>query len=189
MQNKIQENTSGAFLVNSFPQTQDPAVLKYKNYKDGKITLEDLKEEEQLEMNTLSILENLGYPMDKTGTYFYKDIIIKSMDKLQQIETEQDYIELMTAMANSYSQFYFDIARNKYDVGLTTFHSCVYMSNQYKQIHSNNKDLEQEIGLAEFTIDYKGEALLIANYIYKKENKKENPQVQKIIKKSNSEYV
>lgn len=189
MQNKIKENTSGAFLVNSFPQTYDLAVLKYKNYKDGKIKLEDLTEEEQLEMKTLNVLENLGYPMDETGTYFYKDIIIRSMNQLQQIETEQDFIELMVTMANNYSQFYFDIARNEYDVGLTTFHSCIYMSNQYKQMNSNNKDLDQEIGLTGFTTDYKGEALLIANYIYKKENKKENPQVQKIMKKSNSEYV
>ncbi len=189
MQNKIKENTSGAFLVNSFPETYDSAILKYKNYKAGKTKLEDLTEEEQLEMNILSVLESLGYPMKQTGTYFYKGIIIRAMDQLQQITPEQGYIELMATMANNYSQFYLDIARNEYDVGLTTFHSCIYMSNQYKQTHSNNKDLEQEIGLTGFTTDYKGEALLIANYIYKKENKKENPQVQKIIKKSNSEYV
>ena len=188
MQNKIQEN-NGAFLVNNFPETYDFMVAKYKDCKEGRITSLDLTEEDQKEINTLSILENLGYPMTETGTYFYKNVIIRAMDELQQIKTEQDYVDLMSTMANNYSQFYFDIARNEYDIGLTTFHSCIHIVNQHKNGHQTNEKLQKEIGLTDFVVDYKGEALLIANYIYKKENKKENPQVQKIIKKSNSEYV
>lgn len=188
VQNKIQEN-NGAFLVNNFPETYDFMVAKYKDCKEGRITPLDLTEEEQKEINTLSILENLGYPMTETGTYFYKNVIIRAMDELQQIKTEQDYVDLMSTMANNYSQFYFDIARNEYDIGLTTFHSCIHMVNQHKNNHQANEKLQKKIGLTDFVVDYKGEALLIANYMITRESKKENPQVKKMIRKSYGELV
>ena len=47
----------------------------------------------------------------------------------------------------------------------------------------------KEIGLTDFVVDYKGEALLIANYMITRESKKENPQVKKMIRKSYGELV
>ena len=57
-------------------------------YKNGNIS--DISEIEQLKMETLDLLESLGYPMDEFGTYLYKDVITTIREQLGVVETRED---------------------------------------------------------------------------------------------------
>lgn len=172
MQNKIL-----MIPINETPISYDSMAEKYKELKYGYKSKENLSEEEQLEVDTLKVLESLGYPLEQTGTYFYKDIIVKAIKQLQESTSKESYQELIVALNNDYSQFYFDIARNGYDVGLKTFHSCINISHQAKKIQ--NTSLQQRLGLDDPKMNYKQEALLIADYITENKTRKEHPKIKK----------
>ena len=176
MQKNLQTDT-GIYLVNSQPLSYDYMASKYKDYKEGMVPIEKLNEKEKKEVETLKILEKLGYSLTETGTYFYKDVIVKAIEQLQEATLEENYRELIIAINNDYSQFYFDIARNNYDVGLKTFHSCINISFQTRlQI---NKELQRKVGLDEYNMNYKQEALLIANHIIENQPRKEKEGIKK----------
>ena len=166
--------------VNENPLSYDSMVGKYKEYRYGYKSREDFTTKEQLEVDILKILESLGYPIDQTGTYFYKDIIVKAMKKIQNAKTEEEYVCLIMEMNYNYSQFYFDIARNDYDIGLKTFHNCIELSYQSKK--NQNSSLKRTIGLTDGKLEYKKEALLIASYIVENQAPKELSQIKRMIK-------
>ena len=60
-------------------------VQRRLRYKNGNIS--DISEIEQLKMETLDLLESLGYPMDEFGTYLYKDVITTIREQLGVVET------------------------------------------------------------------------------------------------------
>lgn len=175
MQNNLQKD-NGIYLVNTQPLSYDYMVTKYSAYKEGNILVDDLEKREKLEVETLKILEELGYSLEETGTYFYKDVIVKAVEKLQESSSDENYQELIAGLSNDFSQFYFDIARNGYDVGLKTFHGCINMSHETKNIQ--NTLLQQRIGIEDANRNYKQEALLIANYIMENQTRKELPQIK-----------
>lgn len=175
MQNNLQRD-SGIYLVNCQPFFYDDMVTKYSDYKKGTMLVEELNEKEKVEVETLKILEELGYSLEETGTYFYKDIIVKVIDQLQKSASDESYQELISDLNNDYSQFYFDIARNGYDVGLKTFHSCIKISHQNRQ--QINEKLQRKLGVDELSMNYKQEALLIADYIEVNQPRKELPQIK-----------
>ncbi|HIR48870.1 MAG TPA: hypothetical protein IAB35_02725 [Candidatus Faecimonas gallistercoris] len=179
MQNKTKKDSS-TYKVNSNPICYDYMVQKYQYYKNGWLN-EKLSEKEQLEVDVLNVLEKLGYSMQETGTYFYKDVIVKATKALQNSETNQEYMNLITEMNNNYSQFYFDIARNGYDIGLKTFHKCIELSHQNRNSNLLNINLQQEIGLNEIIKNYKQEALLIASYMTTKTPKEQKPVAKKMV--------
>ena len=176
MQNDLETDT-GIYLVNSQPLSYDYMASKYKDYKKKMMPIEKLSKREKKEVETLKILEKLGYSLTETGTYFYKDVIVKAIEQLQEATLEENYRELIIAINNNYSQFYFDIARNGYDVGLKTFHSCINIS--YQNRTRINKELQREIGLDEYNTNYKQEALLIANHIIENQPRKEKSVMKK----------
>lgn len=99
---------------------------QYTNYKIG--VSDDISENRLVHMKVLQVLEQLGFPMDEAGTYFYKDIIVKTMACLDGTDNFGKLItfeELLQNLKNPYSQFYFDLARNEMDLGLKTFHSHI----------------------------------------------------------------
>ena len=167
----------------SFKVYQNPKNYDIKNVRElPSIDLEylyeidNLTEREKLAVETLNVLEELGYSLEETGTYFYKDVIVKIIEQLQVSSSEESYQELITDLNNDFSQFYFDIARNGYDVGLKTFHGCINMSRETKNIQ--NTLLQERIGIEEANMNYKQEALLIANYITENQTRKEMPQIK-----------
>lgn len=175
MQKNLQTDT-GIYLVNSQPLSYDYMASKYKDYKEGMVPIEKLNEKEKKEVETLKILEKLGYSLTETGTYFYKDVIVKAIEQLQEATLEENYRELIIAINNDYSQFYFDIARNGYDVGLKTFHSCINISHQTK--NPQDTVLQQRIGIKDANRNYRQEGLLIADYITENQTRKEMTQVK-----------
>ena len=176
MQNDLETDT-GIYLVNTLPLSYDEMASKYKDYKKKMMPIEKLSQREKKEVETLKILEELGYSLEETGTYFYKDVIVQAIEQLQEATSEENYRELIIAINNNYSQFYFDIARNGYDVGLKTFHSCINIS--YQNRTRMNKELQREIGLDEYNTNYKQEALLIANHIIENQPRKEKSVMKK----------
>lgn len=175
MQNNLQKD-NGIYLVNTQPLSYDYMVTKYSAYKEGNILVDDLEKREKLEVETLKILEELGYSLEETGTYFYKDVIVKAVEQLQESSSEESYQELIEDLNNDYSQFYFDIARNGYDVGLKTFHSCINISHQTK--NPQDTVLQQRVGIKDANRNYRQEGLLIADYITENQTRKEMTQVK-----------
>lgn len=181
MQNNVKFDSS-TYMMNKHPGCYDSMASKYEAYRCGML-IGPLLEDEQQEIDVLKVLEELGYPMQETGTYFYKDIIIKAKQELQKIyqkdpeAKEAAEANLSKEMGNKFSQFYFDIARNNLDMGLKTFHSCISLAHQNRIQNPMNITLGQEIGVDGFG-DYKGEALLIANYMLTKEDIKSQPPVK-----------
>jgi len=161
-------------VLNNIPSHFDKSAEKYFLYKYGSSL--NMSEHEQQEMNVLEVLEQLGFPMNQTGTYFYKEIIIKTMEELEMVETKEDESALKTAMGNSYSQFYFDIARNNLDIGLKSFHSCINLAYEDRKRTPDCINLEQRIGISGVYSDYRTEASLIARHIMTNNNKTIAPQ-------------
>lgn len=81
MQNNVKFDSS-TYMMNKHPGCYDSMASKYEAYRCGML-IGPLLEDEQQEIDVLIVLEELGYPMQETGTYFYKDIIIKAKQELQ----------------------------------------------------------------------------------------------------------
>ena len=173
MQNKQAVDTN-IYILNSIPTHFDRAAESYLRYKNG--LLLNMSKEEEEQMNVLKVLDKLGFPMNQTGTYFYKEIIMKTIEELQTIETEEDKENLRSTMENSYSQFYFDIARNNIDIGLKSFHSCISIAYEDRKRTTDSIRLKQKIGMNKTDSDYRTEAILIAKYIMSSNNKRKNDQ-------------
>lgn len=135
---------------------------QYKQY----INYKEHKSENNKEMETLYLLEELGYPIDEMGTYFYKDMILKIVGYLE--NSSNKYEELLDELGNHYSNFYFDLARNELDVGIKTFHEV--LESQILNIdHSNaNPERFDEIfgNMAINNLGYEEKAFIISTYIY-----------------------
>ena len=134
--------------------------------------------ESNKEMETLHLLEELGYPIEEMGTYFYKDMILKIVEYLENIENEFEsnkYHELLDELDNHFSHFYFDLARNELDVGIKTFHGV--LANEISNIdHSNaNSEKFDEVfgSTAINNLGYEKKAFIIGTHMYlnKKTNK------------------
>lgn len=99
---------------------------RYDIYKAGN-TNKNIKYDIE-EMRILSVLENLGFPMNEDGTYLYKNMILKIKNYLCEVLAKGDNVELkgyLLKIKEKYSQFYFDVARNDMDMGISTYHNFV----------------------------------------------------------------
>lgn len=122
---------------NNLNATHNPVFLTYSAYEDLKryktlqeSDLHSIDEFEKIEIETLSFLEKLGYPIDKKGTYFYKELIVKATRMLLE---GHDKNLLLSLLEQPYSQFYFDVARNDHDLGIKSFIGIV------EAVESSNK--------------------------------------------------
>lgn len=138
-------------------------------YKENK--LENIKDIKKKEMNTLNLLEQLGYSIEKIGTYFYKDMILKIveyLENIEQIKGKKKYQDLLEQLGNHYSHFYFEIARNELDVGVKTFHSVLenqISNNDYSK--ANIEVFNEVFGTKEINnLGYEDKAFVIATYLY-----------------------
>ena len=154
---------------------------EYTNYKAG--NLDDFSEERLYDMEVLSILEKLGFPMDKFGTYLYKNMILKVIHHLGGTDSFGQQIsrnELLCQLKSPFSQFYFDVSRNDLDMGIKTFHS--YIENMLEDVNYENADATLLFEIySNFSeeADYGEHAFIIGEHIVNKSNKDVNIQYVK----------
>ena len=95
----------------------------YKNLKKG--NFKELTLEEERDVEILSILEKLGYPMSHLGTYLYKDLIALVCDEIKDMgisELQSEEEEMLEFLNNGYSSLYVGIASDDKELGCKTFH-------------------------------------------------------------------
>lgn len=147
-------------------------VQKRLKYKNGKIVL---TEEEQMSMDTLDLLESLGYPMDEFGTYLYKDVIMSIRQKLGNIQTRSDIKDsknILEEAKSPYSQLYFNLARNERDIGVKEYHRI--MLNSFKKIDyekASSEVLYKVYGNIPFGMDYGENAFTLATFLNRQKSK------------------
>lgn len=139
----------------------------YMRYKNGEAI--DMSEYQRDEIETLSILENLGYPMYDIGTYLYKGVIMSIYDNLKNNESNE---KILSDINDPYSSFYQQLAREDYDMGVKLFHS--YINNIESEI-DNNKVVEKVkkeiLGNKNSKLNVADRAFMIASYMAIKNNK------------------
>ena len=142
-------------------------VQKRLKYKNGNIS--EMSKSEQLKMETLDLLESLGYPMDEFGTYLYKDVIMSIREQIGVVETREDVIEASAVLEeakSAFSQLYFNLARNERDMGVKKFHSIIeraLLKINYE--NASSETLYKVYGNFPFEMDYGENAFTLANYL------------------------
>ena len=172
--NSSKESSFSGFLLNLvWEDKQD-----YADYKLG--SLEDKSKDKMQQMEVLSVLDGLSFPMNEVGTYFFKDVIIKTiryLDGTDDFGNSIDRTQLLDELRSPFSQFYFDIARNELDIGVKTFHSYIEHALESVQYENADAALLFEI-YSNFSkeTDYGEHALIIAEHIRNARRKTEGYQ-------------
>lgn len=162
---------------------------KYKEYRQNPSM--ELKEYEKRNMDILSVLDGLGYPMDELGTYLYKDVIADIMDLLIDYQDDMGkYKELMHYLQNPYSNFYRWIAREDKEMGIASFHLLIEEAIKKIDPEHTNRELATKVfGSNTDDLNYGLHAFQLAAYcsdLYCKETDKlERP----IIKSLSNEHL
>lgn len=93
--------------------------LKYRNSLENNLN--------ELDIEVLTYLENMGYSMDIKGTIYFKDMIVSIIENILSFSSlyGKEMKELLENIRNPYSQFYLDLARNKNDLGINTFNQFI----------------------------------------------------------------
>lgn len=144
----------------------------YREYKNGDI--EKLTEEEIKEMQALSVLENLGYPMDELGTYLYKEVIVYARDEIdgynrRKEEDKEKAKDLLINLEDAYSNLYHMIAREDLEMGIKSFHICIWRAVQEIDDSKIDRELAEKIfGKNPIPLTYGAQAFKIASYLSKK---------------------
>ena len=152
----------------------------YEAYKRNQEVIEGASIEE---LEILSILDELGYPLGEIGTYLYKALIVNVLNYLRGVPIRREVLseeELKEQLSNPFSQLFFDIARNDMDLGIKTFHAAISRASANVDSENVNRKLSEEIFSGNFEpMDYSLNALDIAKYYFvlrdfRKNNKKLN---------------
>lgn len=174
MHNLNQTNSSKESLYTGFLISLVADDKKdYANYKVGSSESFSKDRLEQLEI--LSVLDKLSFPMNEAGTYFFKDVIVKAKRYLDGTDDFGHPIsdsELLQELKSPFSQFYFDIARNELDIGLKTFHS--YIEHALESVDYRQADTTLLLDIySNFSkeTDYGEHALIIAKHMKGAEQK------------------
>lgn len=137
----------------------------YKNLKRG--NFKELTLEEERDVEILSILEQLGYPMSHLGTYLYKDLIALVCDEIKDMglsELQRENKNMLVDLNEGYSSLYRWVASDDKELGCKTFHSCI--EGAIKEIDEETIDtsLANRIYGTDEDITYGTAALHIAEY-------------------------
>ncbi len=137
---------------------------KYKENREIRFT-----PKRKRDMQILELLERLGFPMDKAGTYLYKELIAYVCSYLQDVETRDDIkscVSLIQELKDGHSGTYFDIARNDLDLGLSSYHRIVGIAQDNVDYTKVDPILLQEIyGRFSRSLDYGEQAFLLGAYV------------------------
>ncbi len=164
------------------------AGLSYelKTYMEYKNRVNSDSNYKSLEFETLITLENLGYPINDIGIYYFRDLIVRACVLREDGITDTDLCSLLD---DEFSQFYFDVARNENDIGIKNFNRIIgsCLEKRIKSADSNKlafkimKRPPEDNGLGT-NIFY------ISDYVYGEYNsskKQGNQYVKKINSKDN----
>jgi len=143
--------------------------LKYKEYKKG--NKEELSEYELKEMETISILERLGYPLDELGTYLYKEVVMYAHEKIDKLgrKNKEEAEDLLESMNDAYSSFYYIIAREDLEISIRKFH--LFIGQAIDKIDNEKIDgklAEKIFGKNPVESNYGEQAFKIASYMSSK---------------------
>ena len=117
----------------------------YEAYKRNQEVIEGASIEE---LEILSILDELGYPLGEIGTYLYKALIVNVLNYLRGVPIRREVLseeELKEQLSNPFSQLFFDIARNDMDLGIKTFHAAISRASANVDSENVNRKLSEEI--------------------------------------------
>ena len=124
-----------------------------------------LTELQKNEVEILSILEKLGFPMSQLGTYLYKDVIVKVCNIINEgeITSNNKRRKLIARLNDGYDEIYKQIASEDKEIGCKTFHS--YIEGAIKDIDETRTDtsLAEKI-YGDKDITYGTAAFRIADY-------------------------
>ena len=162
--------------LRQFNEDERISMLSYSAfYAKSEAKISKKQYEKQIENSSMSqdvdiaiiqCLEKLGFPLDEMGTYLYKDVISNVIDSLVKNDDEVQRQQLTEQLNHTYSQFYFDVAKNDNDMGVNTFHA--YIQKALSKINPEKKDLElvnRLFSSNEEPIGYGEEAFVIGNFI------------------------
>ena len=160
----------------------------YEYLKKGKSI--DLNFHQERDVEILSILEKLGYPMAHLGTYLYKDLIslvceiIEKMESCELLNKRSVIIEILN---NGYSSHYIWLATDDKDLGCKTFHGFIQGAIEEIDYDKIDQDLVSKIYGSKEEVTYGTGALCIAEYYLNKNtyNKTRNYGLPKIKKLKN----
>lgn len=93
---------------------------QYEDYKERRLT--DISDKELTRIQILELLECLGFPMDEVGTFYYKDLICRIIELLNEGLSRED---ISVSLETPFSQIYFDVARNELDIGIKYFKEII----------------------------------------------------------------
>ena len=143
--------------------------VKYKEYKKGNI--EEFSEYELKEMEIISILEKLGYPLDELGTHLYKETIMYAQEEISSFDRKDvaKAEDLLESMNDAYSNFYNIIAREDLEMGLKKFHKFIGQAiDKIDNEKIDSKLAEKIFGKNPVESNYGEQAFKIASYMSSK---------------------
>ena len=126
---------------------------KYEQYKAG-IYKSDEKSDYG-DIYILALLEGMGFPMDKLGTYLYKELIMEVKEQLKEKEeTIESYNEIYDDVNNFDSILYLWVASDYLEIGRKTF--MLYMKQAFDSIDTRkiNKAISENLFAGEAKPDY-----------------------------------
>lgn len=93
--------------------------INYRNFKENLLS--------NIDIEVLDYLKSMGYSEEMKGTILFKEMIVSIIEKLLSFSSIDEYEmqELFESIQMPYSQFYFDLSRNRYDIGITTYNEYI----------------------------------------------------------------
>ena len=108
----------------------------YVKYKKGQV--EDFSWGKMMEMRVLEVLEGLGYPMDKIGTYLFKDLVTEAKSKISLDEYDSS-LKVLRDLASDKSSIRRSLATEYLEISDDSYKK--YVLDAMKNIKEDNVDI------------------------------------------------
>lgn len=156
--------------INVMPKEVMSRIYDINDYTKIIESYEKTKEQE-LNIEILNLLKDLGFSLEMEGTYLLADVVMAAYIFLNNaMENGNDYdmcyAYLQRLMKNPYSQFYFDLARNEHAIGTTTMHNRINSAFLERKKEYIRKNIEHEIFGYGQSEDIYDRSLEMAKYLY-----------------------
>lgn len=91
---------------------------------------EDFLADGETAVEVYHYLLSLGYCPKLKGIIFFKEMIVSIIYKITNMKSldGEEMQELLAQINSPYSQFYLDLSRNRYDIGVKTYHEYLTTS-------------------------------------------------------------
>ena len=139
--------------------------IKYKENKEKGAYLP-----ERIDIHFLELLERIGFPMEKKGTYFYKELLL---EVYRRIEDGEDEKKLLSELKDKKSNIYTFVSQEWLEISQTVYLNFVEKATNKIQYRTSDRELSRKMykGVNP-TKDYGVLAYKIAKYyqLVQKEN-------------------